>query len=107
MYQPHKHTAGTTGAVIIQQLNKKLDYIKLGPFKILTKISNLTYKLDLPAKIKIYPVQHIAMLKPAHGSVEPLLYKIETYRSQEENKWNIQKIINHEEINNQLWYKIK
>jgi len=39
--------------------------------------------------MKIYSVQHIAILKPAHKNIEPLLYEIETYRSQKENKWNI------------------
>jgi len=57
-----------------------LDYIKLELFTIKKRILNLMYKLDLPTKMKIYPVQHIAMLKPAHGSVKPPLYKIETYR---------------------------
>ena len=65
-----------------RQLSKKLDYIKLGLFRITAKISNLIYKLDLPAKIKIYPVQHIAMLKPAHKNIKPLLYKMETYKGQ-------------------------
>ena len=40
------------------------------------------YKLDLPVKIKIYPIQYIAMLKPAYGDVEPPMYKIETYKGQ-------------------------
>ena len=38
------------------QLSKKLDYVKLGPFKILIKILEVTYKLDLLDKIKIYLV---------------------------------------------------
>jgi len=42
--------------------------------------------LDLPARIKIYPVQHIAILKPAHRNIEPPVYKMETYRSQEEDE---------------------
>jgi len=61
-------------------LSKKLDYVKLGLFKITAKILNLIYKLDLPVRIKIYPVQHIAMLKPAHRNVEPPVYKMEMYR---------------------------
>jgi len=63
-----------------------LDYVKLKPFIIKKKISNLTYKLDLPAKIKIYSVQHIIILELAHGNIEPPLYKMEIYRSQEEDK---------------------
>ena len=89
------------------QLSKKLDHVKLKPFKILAKILNLIYKLDLPAKIKIYPVQYIAILELAHRDIEPPIYKIKTYRGQEEDKWDIQKIINYKEVNNQLWYKIK
>ena len=39
-----------------RQPSKKLDYVKLRPFKIAAKISEIMYKLDLPAKMKIYPV---------------------------------------------------
>jgi len=42
------------------------------------------------------------MLKPVHGNVEPPLYKMETYRGQEEDKWDIQRIVNYKEVNNQL-----
>ena len=66
-----------------------MDYVKLGLFKILTRILNLTYKLDLPARMKIYSVQHIAMLKPAHRNIKPPLYKMETYRGQEEDEWDV------------------
>jgi len=36
--------------------------------------------------MKIYPVQHIAILEPAHRNIEPPVYKMETYRGQEEDK---------------------
>jgi len=29
------------------------------------------------------------MLKPAKGDIKPLLYEIDMYRGQEENKWDI------------------
>ena len=35
-------------------LNKKLDYIKLGPFIIAANILEVIYRLDLLAKMKIY-----------------------------------------------------
>jgi len=39
--------------------------------------------------MKIYSVQHIAMLEPAYKDVKTPLYKMETYRGQEEDKWDI------------------
>ncbi len=39
-----------------RRLNKKLDHVKLRPFRIVAKISEVMYRLDLPAKMKIYLV---------------------------------------------------
>jgi len=50
--------------------------------------------------MKIYLVQHIAMLKPAHGNIKPPLYKMETYRGQEKDKWDVQKIVNYKKVDN-------
>jgi len=44
------------------------------------------YRLDLLAKMKIYLVQYIIMLKPAHRDLALLVYKEDTYRGQEEDK---------------------
>jgi len=38
------------------------------------------YKLKLLAKIKIYPIQHVAMLELVYRSVKPPVYKADTYR---------------------------
>jgi len=70
----------------LRQLSKKLDYIKIGLFKIAEKISEVTYKLDLPVKIKIYLVQYIAILELAYRDLVLLVYKEDTYRGQEEDK---------------------
>jgi len=40
----------------LRQLSKKLDYIKIGLFKIAGKISEVIYRLNLPVKMKIYLV---------------------------------------------------
>ena len=66
--------------------SKKLNYIKLGPFKIKKKITEVNYKLDLLAKIKIHPVQHITMLKPVHGEHKPPTYKADIYRGKEKDE---------------------
>ena len=63
-----------------------MDYVRLGLFKIATKILEVTYRLNLLAKIKIYLVQHITMLKLVYRDIKPLVYKADTYRGQEEDK---------------------
>ena len=47
----------------------------MGPFKIINKVMEVLYKLNLLLKIKIYLVYYIAMLELVHGNYEPLVYK--------------------------------
>jgi len=70
----------------LRQLSKKLDYVKIGPFKIVEKILEVIYKLDLPVKIKIYLVQYIIILELVHRDLVLLVYKENIYRGQEEDK---------------------
>jgi hypothetical protein len=46
--------------------SSKLDYKKLGPFKIEKKLGPVTYKLKLPKEMRIYPVFHVSLLEEAH-----------------------------------------
>jgi len=64
----------------LRWLSKKLDYVKIGLFKIIEKISEVMYRLDLLAKIKIYPVQYIIILELAYGDLVLLVYKENTYK---------------------------
>ena len=72
-----------------RQLSKKLNYIKLKPFKISRKIIKINYKLDLLAKMKIHLVQYIIILKPVYKNHELLLYKADTYKRQKEDKQEV------------------
>ena len=72
--------------ILSRRPSKKLNYIKLKPFKIKKKITKVNYKLDLPAKIKIYLVQYITILELVYGEHELLIYKIDTYKGKEEDK---------------------
>jgi hypothetical protein len=42
---------------------KKLDHKRQGPFKIVQKISNVVYKLELPPSWRIHPVFHVSKLR--------------------------------------------
>jgi len=63
-----------------------LDYVRLRLFIIIVKILEVIYRLNLLEKIKIYPIQYIIMLKLVYKSVKPLVYKVDIYRGQKENK---------------------
>jgi hypothetical protein len=45
--------------------NDKLDYKKLGPFKIKRNIKDINYKFYLLFTMRIYPVFHISLLELA------------------------------------------
>ena len=63
-----------------RQLSKKLDYVRLGLFKIAAKILEVIYRLNLLAKIKIYLVQHIIMLELVYRDIKLLVYEVDIYR---------------------------
>lgn len=50
--------------VNIHQLSPKLGPHQLGPFKILERIGDLNFKLELPGWLKLHPVFHVNRLSP-------------------------------------------
>jgi len=57
-----------------------LDHVKIGLFKIAEKISEVIYRLNLLAKMKIYLTQYIIILKLAHRDLVLLVYKEDIYK---------------------------
>jgi hypothetical protein len=45
--------------------SKKLDWKNLGPFSVTKVVSSHAYRLDLPDSMKIHPVFHVSLLRPA------------------------------------------
>ena len=58
----------------------------MGLFKIISKVMEVLYRLDLLLKIKIYLIYYIAILESAHGNYELLIYKQDMYKGCKENK---------------------
>ena len=58
----------------------------MGPFKIINKVIEVLYRLNLLLKIKIYLVYYITMLEPAHGNHKLLIYKQDIYKRCEEDE---------------------
>ena len=58
----------------------------MGLFKIINKVIEVLYRLDLLLKIKIYLVHYIAILELVYGNHELLVYKQDIYKGREEDK---------------------
>jgi hypothetical protein len=52
-----------------KRLSDKLDFKKLGPFKVVEKVGTLNFKLQLPKGLRLYPVFYISLLEPIQGNV--------------------------------------
>ena len=72
----------------------------MGPFKIINKVTEVLYRLDLLLKIKIHSVYYIAMLKPAYGNHKLLVYKQDIYKRCKEDKQLVKKILQHNKVDN-------
>ena len=51
------------------------------------------YRLNLLKKVKIYPIQYIIILKPTYRNIKLLVYKVDIYRGQEEDKQEVLKLL--------------
>ena len=45
--------------------SRKLDHVKVGPFFVRKKKSDVNFELDLPKEMRIHPVFHVSLLEPA------------------------------------------
>ena len=78
----------------------------MGPFKIINKIIEVIYRLNLLLKMKIYSVYYIAILKLVYGNHKPLVYKQDIYKGYKEDKQLIKKVLQYNKVDSQLFYKI-
>lgn len=85
--------------------SNKLDYKKLGPFKVEERISTSNYQLSLPSNMKMHPIFHISLLEPAGNDmivIEPRL-DIEVHEESHE----VEAIIDKKRVNGEIKYLVK
>ena len=58
----------------------------MGLFKIINKVTEVIYRLNLLLKIKIYLVYYITILEPVYRNHKPLVYKQDMYKGYKEDK---------------------
>ncbi|CEP07157.1 hypothetical protein [Parasitella parasitica] len=91
---------------------KKLDYKRIGPFKIIRKLNSHVYKLDLPPSLKIHPTFHIAKLTPKSVTG---LEDIENRKTKppppiivnSNEEYEVEKVLDSRLYRNKLQYKVK
>ena len=84
----------------ITQLSDKLDFAKVGPFKILRVLELVIYKLDLPDSMKIIRIRHVLVLKLADLEAPLIKDMLDIDPKSQEKVWEIKKILDTGLINN-------
>ena len=89
--------------------SSKLDYKRLGRFKILEKVSSHAYKLDLPPTMKVHPVFHVSLLEPS--SSDPLPGQVQPPSPptviEDEEYWDFQEILDSRRRRNKIEYLVQ
>jgi len=91
------------------RLSKKLDYKKIGPFKILAKIGTSAYKLALPPSMAIHNTFHISLLEPYQDNRFPSQSKEPPppIQIEGEDEYQVDEIIDSRLHYNKLQYRAK
>ena len=88
--------------------SEKLDYRRFGTFRIIRKINDVTFRLDLPPQLWIHPVLHSSLLEayqdniiPNHVTPPPPPIELE-----DEPEYEVATILDSKIVCNKLYYLV-
>jgi hypothetical protein len=84
----------------------KLDFKKLGPFKVLEEIGTVNFRIQLPKGSKLHPIFHISLLEPARGNA-PVALDSELQPEHDADVYDVETILDSRKVNNAVQYLIK
>ena len=91
--------------IITKKPSKKLDYKYLKLYKVTKKISKNNYQLDLPPKVRIYPIFYISLLKNAIN-VKPISTERNNVKINEK-EYKAEKVFNTYNYQGKIEYLVK
>jgi hypothetical protein len=71
----------------------KLDYLRIGPFRILEVKGLVIFKLDLPKKLRIYFIFYISLFEKIPKNAKMVILEIEV----DETEYKVERIIAYSE----------
>ena len=92
----------------ITNINNKLNHVKIKLFKILKNIKKTSYELKLSTNMeKKHSVFHISLLKSAHLDTSETSIPENYIQDENEKKYEVEKILNKQLIDEEIHYLIK
>jgi hypothetical protein len=86
----------------------KLDYKRLGPFKIAKLIGVVACQLELPPQFKIHNVFHVSLLKPYHENPIPERHQkpLAPVEIEGQEEFEVQEVLDSKKIRGKLMYLV-
>ena len=91
-----------------ERLSKKLDHKRIGPYQIKALVG-LSYRLDLPASMRIHDVFHPSLLRPAAKDPLPGQYNNSPppVVVNDEEEWEVDNILDAQKHGRRVLFQVK
>jgi len=103
-FEVEKRVYLRTNNIHVKQRSKKLNNKSIRPFKVKRNIKGLSYKLDLPRKMRIHSVFHAFMLQCCNQSIPLQIIEMSVKLNEE---YKVEDILEKRMISGKTHYLVK